>query len=193
MRLWTIQPKKLYEELLREKVVFCKPELSEHLQKWGFGFAYDWLASQMEQRVGTAPPGVKYPVWAWYLLDGSNEKPDLRKTEFRYYIEDQVCMELEIPAKDILLSDEIDWHIVLNDWFLADGNDLDAEYDWYESLTETEKELVKRKSWEKIFDVFRGNGSSARYVQATFWELRLEYVQRVRFFKGRQKMKKCDN
>lgn len=193
MRLWTIQPEKLYTELLREKVVSCKPELSAYLQEWGFESAYDWMVSQMEQRIGAATPGVKYPIWAWYTLEGKNEKPDLRKTEFRYYRENQACIELEVPDQDVLLSDECDWHIVLNNWYLIkDGtgdNEFDREYEWFKTLPETEQEIVKRKSWENIFHVRDENEEPKQYVQATFWELRLEYVRGVRFFKGRLKEK----
>ena len=191
MRLWTIQPKKFYEKLLQEKVVFCKPELSEHIQEWNFKPAYDWLVSQMECRIGAAPAGVRYPIWAWYTLDGKNEKPDLRKTEFRYYREEQVCIELEIPDQDVLLSDE-EWHVVLNDWYLANDEDFDREYEWFKALPESEQEAAKQKSWERIFQVFKEDGTSAKYIQATFWELRLEYVKSVRFFKGRMRDKNCE-
>lgn len=192
MRLWTIQPKMFYEKLLQEKVVFCKPELSEHIQEWNFKPAYDWLVSQMECRIGAAPVGVRYPIWAWYTLDGKNEKPDLRKTEFRYYREEQVCIELEIPDQYVLLSDEEEWHVVLNDWYLANDEDFDREYEWFKALPENEQEAAKQKSWEKIFQVFKEDGTSAKYIQATFWELRLEYAKSVRFFKGRMRDKNCE-
>lgn len=192
MRLWTIQPKKFYEKLLQEKVVFCKPELSEHIQEWNFRPAYDWLVSQMECRIGAASAGVRYPIWAWYTLDGKNEKPDLRKTEFRYYREEQVCIELEIPDQYVLLSDEEEWHVVLIDWYLANDEDFDREYEWFKALPESEQEAAKQKSWEKIFQVFKEDGTSAKYIQATFWELRLEYVKSVRFFKGRMRDKNCE-
>lgn len=194
MKLWTIQPKTLYEDLLREKVVFCKPELSEYLQEWNFGPAYDWLVMQMKDRIGAAPTDVKYPIWAWYVFDGKNEKPDLRKSEFRYCREDQACIELEIPDQYVLLSDEEDWHMVLNNWYLVRDNisdeDFEREYEWFRGLPESEQKNVKQKSWERIFHVFKEDGSSAKYIQASFWELRLEYVRSVRFFKGRLS-KKC--
>ena len=59
------------------------------------------------------------------------------------------------------------------------------EYEWFDSLSDEEKEIVKRKSWEQIFDVIHEDGTTTMYIQATFWELRLEYVKNVRFFKGR--------
>lgn len=196
MKLWTIQPKTFYEDLLREKVVFCKPELSEFLQEWNFEPAYDWMAAQMQHRIGAAPTDVKYPIWAWYIFEGKNEKPDLRKTDFRYYREDQVCIELEVPDQQVLLSDEGDWHIVLNNWYLVSNNisdkDFDREYEWFKALPVSEQKTVKQKSWERIFNVFKEDGSSAKYIQATFWELRLEYVKSVRFFKGRLREKNCE-
>lgn len=186
MRLWTVQPKDLYEKLLKEKVVRCRIEFSEWVNEPNFRKAYDWMVWQMEQRIGKAPEGVQYPIWAWHTLAGKNKKPDLRGTEFRYHTGEQVCIELEIPEHEVLLSDEGDWHIVLNDSYCAsDTENFDNEYEWFDSLSDEEKEIVKRKSWEQIFDVIHEDGTTTMYIQATFWELRLEYVKNVRFFKGR--------
>ena len=186
MRLWTVQPKDLYEKLLKEKVVRCRLELSEWVDDPNFRKAYDWMVLQMEQRIGKAPEGVQYPVWAWHTLAGQNKKPDLRGTEFRYYTGEQACIELEIPDHEVVLSDEGDWHIVLNDSYcVSDMENFDNEYEWFDSLSDEEKEIVKRKSWEQIFDVMHEDGTTAMYIQATFWELHLEDVKNVRFFKGR--------
>ena len=49
---------------------------------------------------------------------------------------------------------------------------------------------MKQKSWEKIFDVFppfkNEWKNQGKYIQATFWELRLDQVVAVRHFKGRK-------
>lgn len=192
MRLWTIQPKELYERLKTDKVVHCDSALSEHIAEWGFGPAYDWLAVQMKRRVGQPPEGVIYPIWAWHTLDWKHRKPDLRCTEFRAYRGDQVCLELEIADKMVLLSDEELWHYVLNDWYYGDctnEREMEKEDAWFDSLSPEKQTTVKVKSWEKIFNVSPPYESAweyrGRYVQATFWELRLDQVVAVRNFKGR--------
>jgi len=193
MRLWTIQPKVLFDKLQAEKVIRCDSEKSPLVTECGFGPSYDWMAEQMIRRVGPPPEGVKYPIWAWHTLGWKHAKPDLRRSEFRGYNEPQVCMELEIPDHDVLLSNEDMWHIVLNDGYYgnaANEQEYDAEEAWFDSLSPVEQEHVRRKSWEKIFDVSpaRENDwdSHGKYVQATFWELRLGYVKAVRHFSSRQ-------
>ena len=60
------------------------------------------------------------------------------------------------------------------------------------SLPSDEQIRVKRKSREKIFDVStpRENKweSHGRYIQATFWKLRLDQTIEVRHFKERIRM-----
>lgn len=192
MRLWTIQPKKLYEKLKTEKVLHCDPVLSELVTECGFGPAYDWLAEQMKIRVGQPPEGVTYPFWAWHTIEWQHRKPDLRRTEFRAYKGDQVCLELEIPDNMVLLSNEDLWHIVLNDGYYGDcvnEQEMEKEDAWFDSLTLEEQTAIKMKSWEKIFNVSPPYESAwecrGKYVQATFWEMKLDQVVAIRNFKGR--------
>ena len=159
-----------------------------------FKSAYNWMAKQMKLRVGDPPAGVKYPIWAWHTLYWKHQKPDLRRMEFRYYDDDQVCIELEIPDYDVLLSDEEQWHIVLNNGYYGNSTnevDADIEYEWFKSLPQDEQKCVKEKSWEKIFEIYPPIDTDwetrGMFVQATFWELRLDQVIGVRYFKGRSK------
>ena len=194
MRLWTIQPRSLYEKLKIEKILHCEPLKSEFITEWGFVPAYDWLAEQMTKRIGAPPDNVNYPFWAWYMLDGENHKPDLRRREFRNYYGEMVCIELEIPDEDVLLSDEVMWHIVLNNGYYGNSSD-EAEYEkdkkWFDSLSAQKQNEIKRKSWEKIFEVYPPveNDWESRgfYVQATFWELKFSQVKSVRYFMGKLK------
>ncbi|WP_418790896.1 DUF3841 domain-containing protein [Phosphitispora sp. TUW77] len=192
MRLWSVQPERLYEKLKIEKIVYCDPLQSELVIECGFGPAYNWLAEQMALRVGPPPTGVKYPFWAWHTVEWKHQKPDLRRAEFRSYSGNQICIELEVPDNDVLLSNEDMWHIVLNNSYYGDCSneqEYEAEDKWFESLPPQEQLQVKRKSWEKIFDVSspRENewDSHGKYIQATFWALRLDQVVDVRYFKGR--------
>ena len=57
----------------------------------------------------------------------------------------------------------------------------------YNSLSDTLKQNMKSKNWERVYDLtpFENDwaicGSS---IQATFWELRREQIRSVRFFEG---------
>ncbi|EID84763.1 hypothetical protein MSI_17110 [Treponema sp. JC4] len=177
MRLWTIQPENVYNLLISSEFFYCKPELSECLSSFNFENAYSWLVSKMENLIGPKPPYVKYPVWAWHTFDGKHSKPDLRKTEFRYFTESSVCIEIEIPDKDCCLTDEEEWHIVLNNCFntkYLHNLDFENAEECFEKLPPKEQKFIKEKSWDCIFDISQSN-----YIQATFWELRKENIIRT--------------
>jgi hypothetical protein len=193
MRLITVQDKAAYDDLCRKGVLRCNPELAEWLREDDFQRSYDWLAEQMRQRVGEPPRGVTYPIWAWYRLDGKPAKLDLRKAIFNNCRGEQYALTIEIPDEQVLLSDEENWHLVLNDSFIGDA-DNETDYDkaiaWFDGLPTYEQQQLKTKSWEKIFDTtpskneWCGNGS---FVQATFWELRKEQLISSRRFIGKNK------
>lgn len=188
MRLWSVQPKRMFEKLQSEKVLHCMPRESAFVTECGFGAAYDWLAEQMSLRIGPPPDGVQFPIWAWHTVESKHSQPDLRLAVFRGCNEDQACIELEVPDKDVLLSNEDTWHIVLcNSYFgdCANQQQHDTKEKWFNSLPLDEQTSIKRKSWEKIFFVAPPHQSSGKYIQATFWELRLDQVIGVRFYKGR--------
>jgi hypothetical protein len=193
MRLVTIQDKAAYDDLCAAGVLRCKSELAEWLREDTFQKAYDWLVEQMKRRIGEPPESVSYPIWAWYLLDGKPAKVDLRKTEFNNYRGEHYALTLEVEDEQVLLSDEESWHYVLNNWFLSEAkNETEYEKDesWFNALPTDEQQVIKRKSWEKIFDITPFENDWHRqgcYVQAAFWELRKEQVISARKFIGRQK------
>jgi hypothetical protein len=190
MTLWSIQPLHLYEKLLGCGVLHCDPEQNGF---WvDFREAYDWLVEQMTARIGLPPQGVQYPFWAWALVDGVSKKPDLRRGIFNNYVGENVVLELEIPDCDVLLSDECNWHYVLNNWYLHDVNDAEGKWDevdaWFDSLPPDEQDTIRKTSWERIFNEDDPD-NDWDFVQATFWELKAEQVKSVRRFIGRQKPK----
>ncbi len=86
------------------------------------------------------------------------------------------------------------WNLILNDSYIGDSKneeEFDIENDWFEKLPQTQQKMLKEKSWEKIFDISPPINTRwyrcGMFIQATFWELRLEYVIAVRHFKGRKK------
>jgi hypothetical protein len=106
--------------------------------------------------LGLPPEGATYPFWAWHTIEWKHQKPDLRRTEFRAYRGNQVCLELEIPDNMVLLSNEDMWHIVLNDGYYSDcSNEREVEIEdrWFENLSPDKQIVVKVKSWEKILNI----------------------------------------
>lgn len=156
---------------------------------------YDWLAERMTEKVGPPPAGVRYPVWAWYKQRGKHKKPDLRSERWCYGPgnEDYVCLELDVPDELVVLSDFDIWHIVLCDSLISDTEEEDKQQDAYrDSLPEAEKAIYKSKNWERVFittPMHNDWTKRGELVQATFWELKAEYIRRIypfRTAKGRR-------
>ena len=185
MILWTIQPEKIYQSIMKNGVYRCDFEQS-CMQTWKR--QYDWLVAQMNQRIGKAPTGVTYPVWAWYQWEGDRKKPDLRKERWSYGWKGErfVCLEIEVPDAEVLLSDFDLWSIILLDGLVSYSEDeenlLEARYN---ALSEDEQRGMKEKNWERVFDLIGDNNmqtAGEQSVQATFWELRKKQICNVRMF-----------
>lgn len=187
MRLWTIQKLEVMESLERDGVYRMNTELCENHE---FFDAYNWLNKHLEQK-DSKPKNVSYPIWAWYRYNKKEKKPDLRESGYEKRGTKCVCLELEVPDEQVLLSDFNNWHYVLNDSWFDDSNneeEWEALHNEYDKLSRSEKESLKIKSWDKIFDIelvendWNGHGE---YIQAVFWELKKEYVKKVQFFTAR--------
>lgn len=193
MRLWTIQPYHVYELMQRERIYRCESKKSENLEiGTEFVNAYQWISDEMRKRIGNTPKGVEYPVWAWYLYEGKNSRPDMRHSDVRVS-QKSVLWEIEIPSSEVLLTDFDNWHFVLNNWINYNANykgsitaeereeAVNKEDEFYNSLSEKEKELYKRKSWEQIICTPE---TSLSYVQATFWELKASQIKKTWILKN---------
>lgn len=191
MRLWTVQPVEVWKLLQEKGLYVCDKAKSECLEDPYFVAAYDWLVAQMEDRVGARPEGVEYPVWAWYTYDGVHGELNLDKESYVGKGQKAVCLEIEIPDNEVVLTDFENWHCVLNNAYCSNAlseEEWDRDMEWYDSIGMEEQKKVKVESWQRVFDVtpiindFVANGM---YVQATFWSLKLENVRNVRFFVGK--------
>ena len=186
MKVWTVQLLFVYEQLKEGKSFRADFQKSPFEDMEEFHNAYRWMTEQMKKRIGPPPVGVEYPIWAWHTRGWKHKKPDLRSSDMRHFTKPHVCIELEIPDEEILLSDFDAWHFVLNDFCYSQCHSLE-EYEQlekqYESLSDAEKKKARMESWNKIFDVtpyeneWNRNGE---YIQATFWEIKPEYVVDVR-------------
>lgn len=193
MILWTIQPIEVWDELNKKGYFVCNPEKADYIsdKDWNFKKSYDWLVMQMCQKIGGPPKGVSYPIWAWHTRDWQHKKPDLRNVGLGNKGEKSVCLEIEIPDNQVLLSDFDAWHFVLNDWYFDNSN---SEEEWdrlhkkFDKLSFDKQKIVKENSWQKVFDIRPYKNEwfqRGRYIQATFWVLYLSQVKDVRFFTAR--------
>ena len=193
MRLWTIQPIEVWKELNKKGYFICDPIKAEYIsdKEWNFKEAYDWLVGQMENRVGKRPKGVSYPIWAWHTRDWQHKKPDLRNVGLNTKGQKSVCIEVEVPDNQVVLTDYDIWHFVLNGWYFDNST---CEEEWeklhakYDRLDRGRKEQIKLQSWQNIFNIspFENDWfQRGRYIQATFWVLYLKDVRDVRFFVAR--------
>lgn len=186
MRLWTAQPESVLEQVMEEGAYRADPRQMLCLKDEAFKRAYAWLIGEMEKRIGKRPEGVSYPVWAFALYDGDPKEP-----EERYFGEEGdefYMLALDIPKRDIVLTDHGLWHYVLNDWNIGDATteeEWKKEEDAFWKLSLKERERRTRRSWQKIFDTGRTVNeffSTGMFVQATFWELKKEDVISARRF-----------
>ena len=186
MILWTIQPVKVYNLVIETGVYRCDPALI-HLPE--FADSYSWLAKQMTDRIGPAPAGVTFPVWAWYIMEGKRKKPDLRRERWTWGPgnEEYARIEIEVPDKDVLLSDFDAWGSILSNWLLSDTEEeYEQQKAFYTQMSLHEQEKYKEKNWQRVFDITHLDNRwiiRGEWVQATFWELRKEYLRKVWYFR----------
>ena len=176
MILWTIQHESAYERMLQTGTLRSD---ENHIVHELFRTSYEWMAVQMAKRIGEAPSGVKFPVWAWYQWEGKRKRPDMRMTG-RWSVKGTpiVLLTIDVPDECVLLSDFEDWHMVLNDGVLIFP---------YEDVVYSKEE--QQRSWEKIFDYECSYDSRRRNeeltTQACMWEIKAEWVVKAERFVAR--------
>ena len=175
MKVWTIQPWSVWLQLKKNGVYYANENLSQllhprdHLLEDEFTKAYRWMTKQMKEKISLPPENMNTPIWCWYAQD------DHIVPKNRYY-SNQACIELELPANKILLSDFDLWHVVLMDGFVP-PDDMDFEKysredDRIEGLPELEKQKIIEESWQHIFDVKKMvNGFKAVFGKLTMMML----------------------
>jgi hypothetical protein len=193
MKLWTIQPIEVYEEIEEKGYYICDIEKARERNEYFdicFLDAYNWLIEKMVEKIGKPSDEIKYPVWAWHTYDWKRKSSDLRVRQGTRG-QKMVRMEIDIPDNEVVLSDFDAWHNVLNKWCDLDCNneeEYDREYEKFEKLSPEEQKRVTIESWNKIFDLtpidtdWNKNG---KYIQATFWKLEEKHIKKVHFFKSK--------
>lgn len=180
--LWTIQDEAAFEAFQKTGVLRANP--SHLIFGSEFQYAYDWMAIQMRKRIGAAPVGVQYPVWAWFQWEGKRKRRDLRHSGYAKRGTPLVQITFGADNKDFLLSDFDAWHSVLNNCYIAD-NEKDWD-DFYANDSDRRTDEIIA-SWDKVFDLNRYAPNwdpepDKRTVQATLWEVRMSQVKKVEHF-----------
>lgn len=159
MILWTIQSKAAYESLCEKGTLIAGKEhtiFESHYEP-----AYRWMIEQMNRRIGPAPKGAMYPIWAWYQWEGERKRPDMRSHGITGEPGNTiVLLTIDVPDDEVLLSDFDDWNLVMGGFPITED---DREY----SHTETEK------TWDHIFD-YENPVAGCKLglsTQATLWQI----------------------
>lgn len=186
MILWTIQPIHIWNQIQAEGTYICDPTRFSMPE---FNWAYDWLVDRMKEKIGAPPEKIVYPVWAWYKQNGKHSKPDLRRERWCYGPgdEDFACIEVDVPDEEVVLSDFDLWSFVLINALISESEEENSLLEkHYDGLSPEQQQAFKRQNWERIFDLtpLQNNcGTRGQWIQATFWQLKKEYIRKVRFFR----------
>lgn len=209
MRLYTIQPRFVYDTLCETGIFMSEPWKDS--ENWicnespAIKLAYDWLRDVMMERGLLRPATDAYPVWAWYQYTGEQKrKPDLRRSDMKSYARNgrHVLFTLDIPAEDVLLHDFEAWHYPLNYLHLAAqqvSNRFErqckiAGHPLYNDVPLKDLSLHDevQRTWHTIFDLpacrhlFK-RSRAEQSVQATFWTLSASHVSAAVEFGGGQR------
>jgi hypothetical protein len=191
MRLFSLQTPDVWNTLKTEGVYRALKSKAEYLKDPDdfqiFGKAYEYITDIMLLKGIDKPLRYDFvkntPIWAWFLHNGKHFV-DLR-TETRVNKPGSVCIELEIPDEQVLLSGYEIWHMPLNNGYISDDFWNDLENDCENDVIHSQEEI--ENSWIKCFDPEFLKHES--FIQATFFEMKLNWVKNVRFF-GSKKTKK---
>lgn len=167
---WTLQNENAWE-------IFREQGYLEGIREYaGYPDEYQWMMKQMKKRLLNY--NGEYPIWLW------PKKPDMRSTGHFNSQTRCVRITLELDDKDVLISDFMEWHIVLNDGFNADN---EQEYDDFYA---GRLSITKEESWERIFDFQRSQDpewvGTRDWLQGVTGRVLLNNVKKVEQFTSRK-------
>ena len=215
MKLYTVQPKWIYEHLMKEGVFYFKSQVYEDpfLKDTHWTKAYDWLKEQMISKGIQKPDLAQDLGWAWYRWTEKNHAPNGNwiKSGLKHrnaYEEIDVRMEIDIADHRVLLSHYHAWHMVLNYSYLDYMHKMDEFEEKCNKIMSKEQyrqtpfpiealDHDVKHSWQKIFDlslsdtiINDGESNEQLPVQATFWHLTREDIIKAEAFswKGKKEL-----
>ena len=122
----------------------------------------------MQEKISLPPENMNTPIWCWYAQD------DHIVPKNRYY-SNQACIELELPANKILLSDFYLWHVVLMDGFVP-PDDMDFEK-WWQNWGSSR--TWKAKDNRKILATYFWCKKDGQWIQGCIWQINYDDVIKV--------------
>jgi hypothetical protein len=169
---WTLQSLEAWDHFNKQEFMVGSTEFA------GFSEPYYWMMNQMKSRLDKY--NGELPVWVWL------KKPDMRSGGHFRRGTQCVRVELILNDEDVLLSDFLDWHCVLNNNYVSD-NEQDWEDYIYAEDNGFDKEEIKNKSWEKIFQWDRireveWEGSEERVLQGVTGKIYFKQIVKVEHF-----------
>lgn len=198
LKLWIIQDEKAWNELQKKGILTAKLEFIDPDFKDG----YDWMKTQMNNRLGKPTFSNQYPIWAWYQAkDINHRKPDLRESGYLPKGTVGYRIEFEKEIENVLLSDFYLWDNSPLYHKVYIGNSESDELQFESALNKLGENITYNtlpidlknkveKSWENIFDLHFTTEDfnfpfERKKIQATFWELKMSDVIKVDKFKSR--------
>lgn len=172
LHYWTLQTLEAWDHFKKQGFIVGSSEFA------GFYEQYKWMMNEMRIRLHKYED--EFPIWVWL------KKPDMRRGGHFRRGTRCVRIELSLDEEDVLVSDFIDWHCVLNDNYLSDN-----QQDWEEYLFAEDngfdKDKIKKKSWEKIFQRDRPRdveweGNEERVLQGVMGKIDLNNIIKVEHF-----------
>ena len=202
MRIWSIQSETAWHHLEQHGVL----RASEAHWSNMLAAAYEWMRTQLAQRIGPPARPDMVPLWGWYQWAGTSRKrPDLRSLRHNWGAHDgkaYVLIECELPDDDVLLSDHDAWHVPLNDGYLGlDQYDCDRfsfflkKAGWKRGdPLPGELSQKRQESWGRIFDLNALNSeywgeTHQKSIQACFWQIEKDQVKSCAGFTARHRMR----
>lgn len=188
VKLWWTVRREEGATLLARGSFLADPEThDEHFVESGFFAAYKWMIESMRRRGIVGADSMRYPCWAWRRACEVTKRgaPDLRYGGHFNHGTPAMCIELEVAAERVLLSDFDLWDsCVLHNIPVSSSEEEELRHmEW------DPPEAEKLASWESIFDV---DGPAhwfwagrPRVIQATLAEIRMADVVSVREFVAR--------
>lgn len=182
---WTFVPKSILPHVLSGELQHCTIEHSE--EEPLFRMAYQWMMASMDESgIAGRKPG-RSPWWCWIRADKDYTKP----TD-RHGGDDQALLELSIPVDELLLSDFGMWHVPLNYWINAEGEEEEA-FDqeikaagfsvWVDKPLPEPFHSRIQEGWRDIFELEKVNGYTdeleKKQIQGVFWQLRPDIIKGV--------------
>lgn len=206
-KLWTFQSKEVLDIIKKHGVYYSERDrvieylkssskvepayLDEHIKNRLR--SYDWIASQMDSKIGKRPKEGCMPIWAFYEYEFK------KKIFIDDVTDDEVGLELLVREENVVLTDYALWHYILNDTpIFLDEDEFysfkekaekcgywganDKDYD-NKSMEFEECKEYKYKSWQRVFNVTgEGNFNNSKLedpIQACLWKIRSEDILNV--------------